>query len=138
MSVFSFHPVKHITTGEGGIITTNSKELYESLLLLRSHGITRNPEMMSRYDGPWYYEMITLGYNYRITDFQCALGLSQLKKIDEFVEIKNKNIAVAIILAVLILSLTIMIDHSITSILNGLIKTPELPKDGGLIKLQPK
>lgn len=84
MSVFSFHPVKHITTGEGGIVTTHRKELYEKLLLLRSHGIERDParfrDRKSR-KGPWYYEMQTLGFNYRITDIQCALGLSQLRKI---------------------------------------------------------
>ncbi|RXJ95493.1 UDP-4-amino-4,6-dideoxy-N-acetyl-beta-L-altrosamine transaminase [Arcobacter sp. AHV-9/2010] len=80
-SILSFHPVKHITTGEGGAITTNSKELYEKLLELRAHGIKRLPEV-----APWYYEMHSLGYNYRITDMQCALGISQLKKLDSFVK----------------------------------------------------
>lgn len=80
ISIFSFHPVKHITTAEGGAITTNSKELYEKLLLLRAHGIVKTADMK-----PWEYEMIELGYNYRITDIQCALGLSQLKKLDGFV-----------------------------------------------------
>lgn len=79
-SVFSFHPVKHIATGEGGMITTNSKEVYEKLLLLRTHGITRNPELLHENHGGWYYEMHDLGYNYRITDFQCALGISQLSR----------------------------------------------------------
>jgi perosamine synthetase len=87
LSVFSFHPVKHITTGEGGIITTDSKELYEKLLLFRNHGITKNKnDFVSPADGGWYYEQQLLGYNYRITDFQCALGLSQLKKIDNFIK----------------------------------------------------
>jgi len=81
ISVFSFHPVKHIATGEGGMITTQSKVLYEKLLLLRSHGITKTPEKMSKFDGGWYYEMQTLGFNYRISDILCALGLSQLRRI---------------------------------------------------------
>lgn len=80
VSIFSFHPVKHITSGEGGAITTNSKELYEKMLLLRGHGMVKTPEMK-----PWEYEMTSLGFNYRITDIQCALGLSQLKKLDRFI-----------------------------------------------------
>lgn len=87
LSIFSFHPVKHIASGEGGIITTNNKALYEKLVMLRTHGITK--ENM-KYDfpepdkqGAWYYEMQDLGYNYRITDIQAALGNSQLKKADK-------------------------------------------------------
>ena len=83
LTCFSFHPVKHITTGEGGMITTNSKELYEKLLILRTHGITKNPDLLIENHGGWYYEMQELGYNYRLTDFQAALGISQLKKADE-------------------------------------------------------
>jgi len=86
-SIFSFHPVKHITTGEGGAITTNSKEFYEKLLILRNHGMVKTPDMK-----PWEYEMKELGFNYRITDIQCALGLSQLKKLDGFIQ-KRQNIA---------------------------------------------
>lgn len=86
-SILSFHPVKHLTTAEGGAITTNSKELYEKLLSLRAHGLARKPEI-----APWYYEMNDLGFNYRITDIQCALGLSQLKKLDSFIK-KRKKIA---------------------------------------------
>ena len=78
LGVFSFHPVKHIACGEGGMITTNSKKLYEKLLLLRTHGITKNN--ISKNHGNWYYEMKDLGFNYRITDFQSALGINQLKK----------------------------------------------------------
>jgi len=84
MTMFSFHSVKHITTGEGGIITTNNKEYYEKMRMFRTHGITK--ENMSQNPGPWYYEMQDLGYNYRITDLQCALGLSQLKKIEQFIK----------------------------------------------------
>jgi len=86
MTIFSFHPVKHITTGEGGMITTNNKEYYERLILFRTHGITKDKDKLLNYDGPWHYEMQELGYNYRLTDFQCALGLSQLKKIDRIIQ----------------------------------------------------
>ena len=87
MTEFSFHPVKTITTGEGGVITTNSKELYDKLVLFRTHGITREKEfLVNKEEGPWYYEQIDLGYNYRITDIQCALGISQLNKLDRFIE----------------------------------------------------
>lgn len=80
LAVFSFHPVKHIATGEGGMVTTNDKALYEKLCLYRTHGITKEPALLTKNDGGWYYEMIDLGYNYRITDFQAALGISQLKR----------------------------------------------------------
>lgn len=86
MTIFSFHPVKHITTGEGGMVTTNNKEYYERLKLFRTHGITKDKDKLLNYDGPWYYEMQELGYNYRLTDFQCTLGLSQLKKIDRIIQ----------------------------------------------------
>lgn len=92
LTTFSFHPVKHITTAEGGMITTNDKELYNRLLMYRSHGITRDEKDMTTCDGSWYYQQLVLGYNYRITDIQCALGLSQLNKINLFVE-KRKQIA---------------------------------------------
>lgn len=82
MTVFSYHPVKHIATGEGGSITTNRKDLYDKLTLYRTHGITRDPELLTKVDGGWYYEMRELGYNYRITDFQAALGISQLNRLD--------------------------------------------------------
>lgn len=86
MTVFSFHPVKIITTGEGGMVLTNSPELHARLSRLRSHGITRDPALMTgESDGPWYYQQIELGFNYRITDIQAALGLSQLTRLDEFV-----------------------------------------------------
>ncbi len=88
LSVFSFHPVKHIACGEGGMVTTNSKILYESLLKLRSHGITK--DKMSQNDGGWYYEMQELGFNYRLTDIQSALGISQLSKNDKGVVRRNE------------------------------------------------
>ena len=84
MSIFSFHPVKNMTTGEGGVITTNNEKLYKKLLLLRSHGMIRDPQILTKNDGPWYYEMHELGFNYRLTDIQASLGISQLKKIEKF------------------------------------------------------
>ena len=86
MTCFSFHPVKTITCGEGGAITTNSDEYYKKLVLAHTHGITRDPSMMedAPHEGPWYYEQISLGFNYRMTDFQAALLVSQLGKLDAF------------------------------------------------------
>lgn len=83
MAIFSFHPVKHIACGEGGMITTNNEELYKKLLLFRTHGITKNPDLLVENHGGWYYEMQELGYNYRLTDFQAALGITQLERADE-------------------------------------------------------
>ncbi|HLP53147.1 MAG TPA: UDP-4-amino-4,6-dideoxy-N-acetyl-beta-L-altrosamine transaminase [Chitinophagales bacterium] len=82
MAIFSFHPVKHIACGEGGMITTNNEALYKKLLLLRTHGITKDATLLQENHGGWYYEMQELGYNYRLTDFQAALGTSQLKRAD--------------------------------------------------------
>lgn len=85
MTTFSFHPVKTVTGGEGGAVLTNREDLYEKLLLYRSHGITRESKLLEREShGPWYYEQIDLGYNYRITDIQCALILSQIDKLELF------------------------------------------------------
>jgi len=116
LTVFSFHPVKHITTGEGGMITTDDAELAERMRLFRHHGITRDPKRFSPLTSPpasperagsrwragdlrpltsdfsWYYEMLDMGYNYRLTDFQCALGISQLPKLPEFLR-RRKAIA---------------------------------------------
>jgi len=88
ISVFSFHPVKHIACGEGGMITTNSKNLYNKLILLRSHGISKNN--MEDNHGDWYYEMHNLGFNYRLTDIQSSLGISQLKKNELGVKKRNE------------------------------------------------
>jgi perosamine synthetase len=107
MTVFSFHPVKHITTGEGGMITTDDAELAERMHLFRTHGITRDPKQFTPSEEvsassapcsllpapcslPFYYEMVDLGYNYRMTDFQCALGISQLQKLPRFLERRRK------------------------------------------------
>ena len=87
MAVLSFHAVKHITTGEGGMVLTNNEDYYQKLLMFRTHGITRDPGKVANKDkGAWYYEMQFLGFNYRLTDFQCAMGISQLAKLDQFVE----------------------------------------------------
>jgi UDP-4-amino-4,6-dideoxy-N-acetyl-beta-L-altrosamine transaminase len=94
ITVFSFHPVKIITTAEGGMAVTNCLKLSNKMNLLRSHGITRDPVQMTRApDGPWYYQQIDLGYNYRMTELQAALGLSQTRRLDEFVQ-KRHQLAV--------------------------------------------
>jgi UDP-4-amino-4,6-dideoxy-N-acetyl-beta-L-altrosamine transaminase len=91
MTIFSFHPVKIITTGEGGAVCTNNEKFYEKLVIFRQHGITKDSgKFLNPPDGDWYYEMQELGYNYRLTDIQCALGLSQLKKIDRFLKERRK------------------------------------------------
>ena len=112
MSIFSFHPVKHIAMGEGGLVATNDEELAARIRLFRTHGISNEPSMMQLQDqaadrasdktrdmngpekAPWYYEMQALGFNYRITDIQCALGTSQLKKLDKFLQ-RRREIASA-------------------------------------------
>lgn len=93
MTVFSFHPVKTITTGEGGAVTTNDEGLYKKLLMLRSHGTTKDPELLSTNPGPWYYEMQMLGFNYRMTDMQGALGYSQLQKLPFFKKRRREIVA---------------------------------------------
>lgn len=95
MAVFSFHPVKTLTTGEGGMLLTNNPELAEKLRLLRCHGMTRDLEQMQTTQAPepWFYEQITLGYNYRITDIQCALGLTQLTRLDDFISARRAQVA---------------------------------------------
>ena len=91
-TMFSFHPVKHIACGEGGMVTTNRKDVYDKVSLLRTHGITKNSEELEKNDGGWYYEMVELGYNYRLTDIQASLGITQLQKIDKNLE-RRRDIA---------------------------------------------
>ena len=93
MTTFSFHPVKPITTGEGGMIVTDNEEFYQKMMLFRSHGITRDENLMTRNDGSWFYQQLDLGYNYRITDIQCALGCSQMKKLDRFLARRKEIVA---------------------------------------------
>lgn len=93
MTTFSFHPVKPITTGEGGMIVTDNEQFYQKMMLFRSHGITREENLMTRNDGPWFYQQLDLGYNYRITDIQCALGCSQMKKLDRFLARRKQIVA---------------------------------------------
>jgi len=90
MTIFSFHPVKQITTGEGGAITTNNPDLYKKLLSLRTHGMIKDPELLIENHGDWFYEMHNLGYNYRMTDIQAALGIEQLKKNDNWVKMRRE------------------------------------------------
>ena len=86
ITVFSFHPVKIVTTAEGGVATTNSKNLAEKMQLLRSHGVSRDPELMSKEsEGDWYYQQVDLGFNYRMTELQAALGISQINRLDKFI-----------------------------------------------------
>ena len=92
IAVFSFHPVKIITTAEGGLATTNDKELSERMRLFRSHGVTRDPELMTKESsGSWYYQQVELGFNYRVTELQAALGVSQIERLDEFVTLRHKH-----------------------------------------------
>lgn len=90
LACFSFHPVKHIATGEGGAVTTSNPRLYGRVSLFRTHGVTKDPSMLTKIDGGWYYEMQELGYNYRITDLQAALGISQLKRLDWSIARRNE------------------------------------------------
>lgn len=90
VTILSFHPVKHVATGEGGMVLTNDESYYKKLQLFRTHGITRNEEELVENHGAWYYEMQELGYNYRITDLQCALGISQMNKLDNSIYKRNK------------------------------------------------
>jgi UDP-4-amino-4,6-dideoxy-N-acetyl-beta-L-altrosamine transaminase len=93
MAVFSFHPVKHAAAGEGGMVVTDRDDLARRLRLFRNHGIARDPESLAKPgEGPWYYEMRALGYNYRLPDLNCALGISQMKKLDAFLE-RRREIA---------------------------------------------
>lgn len=90
ITVFSFHPVKIITTAEGGLATTKDKGLFERMQLFRTHGVTRDPKLMTKEtEGPWYYQQVDLGFNYRMTELQSALGISQMRRVDEFVNKRN-------------------------------------------------
>jgi len=91
VTVFSFHPVKIITTAEGGLATTNDKDLSERMQLFRSHGVTRDPELMTKEsEGVWHYQQVDLGFNYRMTELQAALGVSQMDRLDEFVTLRHQ------------------------------------------------
>ena len=91
ITVFSFHPVKIITTAEGGLATTNNKKLSERMQLFRSHGVTRDPGLMTKEaEGSWYYQQVELGFNYRMTELQAALGISQMQRLDEFITKRHK------------------------------------------------
>lgn len=90
LAVFSFHPVKHIAAGEGGMITTNNEKLYRRLLNLRTHGIQQDYNLLTENHGPWYYEMQELGFNYRVTDIQCALALNQLRRASRNLELRHE------------------------------------------------
>lgn len=93
LAILSFHPVKHVTTGEGGAVLTNDPSTHRCLAELRTHGITKDPARLTRNDGPWYHEQHQLGYHYRITDFQCALGVSQMRRLRFFLERRRALVA---------------------------------------------
>jgi UDP-4-amino-4,6-dideoxy-N-acetyl-beta-L-altrosamine transaminase len=130
ITVFSFHPVKIITSGEGGALLTNNKELSEKIRILRSHGVTRDQGFMDKPpDGDWYYQQISLGFNYRMTDIQAALGLSQISRIDEFVEKRNTIAEIyKFNLNNLELSLPVTIDNTYSSFHLFVIKLKEQAK----------
>ena len=90
LSVLSFHPVKIVTTGEGGAVLTNCEDLFEKVSLLRSHGVSRDDRYRGEFDGPWSYVQVDLGFNYRMTDVQAALGLSQMDRVEEYVARRNE------------------------------------------------
>ncbi len=94
MVEFSFHPVKPITTGEGGIVTTNNEQFYKKMMLFRTHGITRDNKLLNENHGPWYYEQQFLGYNYRLSDLQSALGISQMNKIEKFIKRRREIVKI--------------------------------------------
>ena len=112
ITIFSFHPVKIITTGEGGMALTNQEELADKMMILRTHGITRDAAKMSQNDGPWYYQQLALGFNYRMTDIQAALGITQCERLESYVAKRNE------------------IAHFYHKALSGLsLKTPEIQKN---------
>lgn len=136
ITVFSFHPVKIITTGEGGMCMTNDPEIALHLTHFRSHGITRQPAEMTHVpDGPWYYQQIDLGFNYRLTDIHAALGLSQIKRLDEFVS-KRHAIAARYNLALPSDTLTIHYQHPDTYSAYHLYIIRHKKKQGGIGRLQ--
>lgn len=136
ITVFSFHPVKIITTGEGGMCMTNDPEIALRLTHYRSHGITRQPAEMTHVpDGPWYYQQIDLGFNYRITDIHAALGLSQLKRLDEFVQ-KRHEIARLYDNTLASDTLTIQYQHLDTYSAYHLYIIRHKKKEGGIGRLQ--
>ncbi|MCL1139671.1 UDP-4-amino-4,6-dideoxy-N-acetyl-beta-L-altrosamine transaminase [Shewanella pneumatophori] len=127
ITIFSFHPVKIITTAEGGVATTNNPDLAESMQLLRSHGITKTPEKMLRpEEGDWYYEQHELGFNYRMTELQAALGNSQIKRLSSFVEQRNKLAAAYLIeLAKLNITCVVPLDNSYSAYHLMIVVLPE-------------
>lgn len=136
ITVFSFHPVKIITSGEGGMVTTNDDHISEHIYRMRSHGITRNPQEMTKpADGPWYYQQIELGYNYRMTDIQAALGFSQMTRLDEFVKRRHEIFqSYKRLLGDLDLKLPTLVDYAHSALHLYVIRVP----NGGALKVNRK